>query len=609
MKSSSPPSPLPSPPSVAAALVDGDGKRRSLMPPPNSYRQPQNNNLSLVTSSAPLSNPKKSRLNSRSLDSPNAGNQNNRSASTDSSALGSQFGDISISNDDPGQDDVSVNYNLLVPSLDSCLSPNASNRKGRSLTLDDSSEGGDTDLNSTMGSIFAAERILRQNGTSAPVGTNVYVLCRMRPPVKNSSQGQGALNFSNKSSISTQFTSKEEEEDDDEESEDEDEDYPDMNRPDTQKNLYRIRGNQVDCLDEHGGVRGTFEFTKIFNEKASQKKIFSNPEIIDILESLFLGFNGTMFTYGQTNAGKTFTMEGKNLRGIRTRGLIPRSISYIFDTISTISKQLIINKEKYMSSLGSPKSIDDSNNQNYDQNIEFTVSVSYYEIYCEKIRDLLNPLQDNMKLRETKKDGFVVQDLTEIVCNNEAEMLAVLEKGKFNRATAATLMNALSSRSHSIFCITIKQKITIENKVDDQNDFNQESTFTSNASVTNTVVRKSRLYLVDLAGSEKVSQTGAEGTHSQAHTNTAIPYAMPCIVSRLLSYYFLILLLFFLHYHLPSSSSYSISSTPLPYPYPFLTSFSSPLPHYSINFHPLLLVNSSTPPSLLHFLLHHRHPT
>ena len=523
---SSPSSPVP--PSATVSSIDGDGKRRSLMPPPNSYRQPQN--LSLVTPGGPVTIPKKARVYSRSLppDSPNTVNQYNKSASTDSSVLGSQYGDISISADDPSQDDASVNYNLLVPSLDSCMSPHASSRKSRSLTLDDSSEGGDTDLNSTMGSISAAERILRQNGASAPIGTNVYVLCRMRPQAKSSSIMASAssptgLNFSSKSTISTQFTSKEEEEDDEEEYDEEYEDYPDTNnKSDIQKNLYKIRGNQIDCLDEQGNVRGSFEFTKIFNEKASQKKVFANPEIIDILESLFLGFNGTMFTYGQTNAGKTFTMEGKNLRGVRTRGLIPRSISYIFDTINTITKQLMSNKEKYFSSLGSPRSTDGNNNNNhnynnntnYDQNIEFTVCVSYYEIYCEKIRDLLNPLQDNMKLRETKKEGFVVQDLTEIICNNEAEMLAVLEKGKFNRATAATLMNAASSRSHSIFCITIKQKITIENKLDDQIDYNPESTYTSNASVTNTVVRKSRLYLVDLAGSEKVSQTGAEGENS-----------------------------------------------------------------------------------------------
>ena len=171
------------------------------------------------------------------------------------------------------------------------------------------------------------------------------------------------------------------------------------------------------------------------------------------------GYHGTVLAYGQTSAGKSWTMEGPSIWDIASQGIIPRSIDRVFDNIAKA-----------------------------DMSISFEVSVSYYEIYCEKLRDLLNPHQDDMKMRETKNNGFIVQEVTESFCTDKESILRIIETGKTNRASAPTLMNAESSRSHSILSINVKQK--------------NESTGR---------VKNGRLFLVDLAGSEKISKTGATG--------------------------------------------------------------------------------------------------
>ena len=426
------------------------------------------------------------------------------------------------------------------------------------------------------GSGVNPDRFNRMSGHVAQaIGTSVHVLCRMRPLSTSSS-----FISSSSSSSSSNCTPKNANvvgirnslrqfvfnENDDDESEDQDDDEETSQKKGEESTNYTITGNFLEYFDEFKNSKGVFEYSKIFNERASQKKVFTSPEIKNILDSLFLGFNGTIFTYGQTNAGKTYTMEGQSMKSVKNRGVMPRSIGYIFSTINETMKKQALEKEKNNLLLHSNKDLNDENlsernddnnkdinDDNNDKNgikknsfTDFTVSVSYYEIYCEKVRDILNPNSDNMKLRETKNDGFVVQDLTEIICQTELEVLQILEKGKINRATAATLMNAVSSRSHSIFCITIKQRITVTNTIpssvpttpsttsknenkfenrfenncidinDDTNQINgngdSNGNGNSNGNVcTSILMRKSRLFLVDLAGSEKVSQTGAEG--------------------------------------------------------------------------------------------------
>nr|AGU10931.1 Kinesin motor domain [uncultured organism] len=189
-----------------------------------------------------------------------------------------------------------------------------------------------------------------------------------------------------------------------------------------------------------------------------QKDVFDfsiKPTVDDILN----GYNGTVFAYGQTGAGKSYTMMGTDIDNDEGRGVIPRIVQQIFASI-----------------LASPSTI------------EYTVRVSYMEIYMEKIRDLLVPHNDNLPVHEEKNRGVYVKGLCEVYVSSVSEVYEVMRKGGTSRAVAATNMNAESSRSHSIFVITIEQK-----------------------NVETGSMKSGQLFLVDLAGSEKVGKTGATG--------------------------------------------------------------------------------------------------
>ncbi|XP_044072499.1 kinesin heavy chain-like [Siniperca chuatsi] len=178
-----------------------------------------------------------------------------------------------------------------------------------------------------------------------------------------------------------------------------------------------------------------------------------------IVKDVLGGYNGTIFAYGQTSSGKTHTMEG-NLHDPRLMGIIPRIARDIFDHIYSM-----------------------------DENLEFHIKVSYFEIYLDKIRDLLDVSKTNLAVHEDKNRVPFVKGCTERFVSSPDEVMDVIDEGKANRHVAVTNMNEHSSRSHSIFLINIKQE-----------------------NVETEMKLSGKLYLVDLAGSEKVSKTGAEGS-------------------------------------------------------------------------------------------------
>ena len=177
------------------------------------------------------------------------------------------------------------------------------------------------------------------------------------------------------------------------------------------------------------------------------------------VDDILNGYNGTVFAYGQTGAGKSYTMMGSDIEDIEGRGVIPRIVEQIFASI-----------------LASPS------------NIEYTVRVGYMEIYMERIRDLLVPNNDNLPVHEEKSKGVYVKGLLEVYVSSVEEVLEVMRRGAAARAVAATNMNQESSRSHSIFVITVTQK-----------------------NLETGTAKSGQLFLVDLAGSEKVGKTGASG--------------------------------------------------------------------------------------------------
>lgn len=189
-----------------------------------------------------------------------------------------------------------------------------------------------------------------------------------------------------------------------------------------------------------------------------QKDVF-DFSIRSTVDDILNGYNGTVFAYGQTGAGKSYTMMGTDIADDEGRGVIPRIVQQIFHSI-----------------LSSPSTI------------EYTVRVSYMEIYMERIRDLLAPQNDNLPIHEEKNRGVYVKGLLEVYVSSVEEVYEVMKRGGSSRAVAATNMNQESSRSHSIFVITITQK-----------------------NVETGSAKSGQLFLVDLAGSEKVGKTGASG--------------------------------------------------------------------------------------------------
>ncbi|KAJ2617201.1 hypothetical protein H4S08_000416 [Coemansia sp. RSA 1365] len=203
---------------------------------------------------------------------------------------------------------------------------------------------------------------------------------------------------------------------------------------------------------------GTFTFDRVFDPDASQSQIYDYA-IHDTLEDAFNGYNGTVFCYGQTGSGKTFTMMGADIDNDELKGIIPRIVEGVFSKI-----------------IESPPTV------------EYMVKASYMEIYMERIRDLLNPEEANLPVHEDKANGVYVKGLMEVFVSSIDEVYQVMRQGAKNRVVGYTNMNAESSRSHSIFQITIEQKDTVSGKT-----------------------KMGRLFLVDLAGSEKVGKTGATG--------------------------------------------------------------------------------------------------
>eukprot|EP00803_Ostreobium_quekettii_P010001 evm.model.scf_2563.2 EVM.evm.TU.scf_2563.2 scf_2563:10409-13107(-) len=201
-----------------------------------------------------------------------------------------------------------------------------------------------------------------------------------------------------------------------------------------------------------------FTFDAVFNWNSGQASIYeacAKP----IVESVLEGYNGTVFAYGQTGTGKTHTMEGGSGEAA---GIIPMSFRHIFDSIDV------------------------------SENRQYLVRSSFLEIYNEEIRDLLskNP-KNKLQLKESKDRGVYVKGISSFVVKSVEEIASVLEVGKKNRSVASTQMNQDSSRSHSIFTITVEM---IEQGAGKDGH-----------------IRVGKLNLVDLAGSERQSKTGATG--------------------------------------------------------------------------------------------------
>ena len=200
-------------------------------------------------------------------------------------------------------------------------------------------------------------------------------------------------------------------------------------------------------------------FDQVFRTDSTQPQVYdavARATVADVMA----GFNGTIFAYGQTGAGKSWSMMGPDnlvqMMGVEgfddsQRGIIPRATAEIFEKIFADERGVV----------------------------EYTVRVSYLEVYREVIRDLLDPNKKRLEVREHVQTGIYVDGLTEEWVTHVDEVLDVLKRGDAARAVASTQMNAASSRSHSVFTMKVTQKET-------------------------DATTQGQLNLVDLAGSEKI---------------------------------------------------------------------------------------------------------
>ena len=197
------------------------------------------------------------------------------------------------------------------------------------------------------------------------------------------------------------------------------------------------------------------EFDHAFDSKDSQETIF-NSTTKPLIEGIVNGFNATVFAYGATGAGKTYTMLGDE----ENPGIMSLTFGELFKKIKTYTDR------------------------------DYLIKLWYLEIYNENIKDLLINNSPNLELREDPNRGLIVNGITEIITNSSEHILSILKKGNKNRTTEATNANQTSSRSHAILQIMVsyKEKSTINNKI-----------------------KYGKLSLIDLAGSERASVTKNKG--------------------------------------------------------------------------------------------------
>ncbi|XP_051281339.1 kinesin-like protein KIF1B isoform X12 [Dicentrarchus labrax] len=204
---------------------------------------------------------------------------------------------------------------------------------------------------------------------------------------------------------------------------------------------------------------------------ASQNLVY-NDIGKEMLAHAFEGYNVCIFAYGQTGAGKSYTMMGKQEEG--QEGIIPMLCEDLFEKI---------------------------NEDNNKEELSYSVEVSYMEIYCERVRDLLNPKnKGNLRVREHPLLGPYVEDLSKLAVTSYTDIADLMDAGNKARTVAATNMNETSSRSHAVFTIVFTQK-----KHDSETDLSTE--------------KVSKISLVDLAGSERADSTGAKGTRLKEGAN------------------------------------------------------------------------------------------
>nr|XP_046237377.1 kinesin-like protein KIF1C [Scatophagus argus]XP_046237378.1 kinesin-like protein KIF1C [Scatophagus argus] len=246
------------------------------------------------------------------------------------------------------------------------------------------------------------------------------------------------------------------------------------------KCVIQMQGNTT-CISnpkqpKDGAKNFTFDYSYWSHTTADDPSFASQRQVYqDIGEEMLLhsfeGYNVCIFAYGQTGAGKSYTMMGKQEPG--QEGIIPQLCEDLFQRTG----------------------------ENTDPDLTYSVEVSYMEIYCERVRDLLNPKsQGTLRVREHPILGPYVEDLSKLAVTGFTDIRDLMDAGNKARTVAATNMNETSSRSHAVFTIVFTQK-----RRDQLTSLDTE--------------KVSKISLVDLAGSERADSSGAKGTRLKEGAN------------------------------------------------------------------------------------------
>jgi kinesin family protein 5 len=274
---------------------------------------------------------------------------------------------------------------------------------------------------------------------------------------------------------------------------------PNSTTPSTTTTMYQSQSqgkvNVITGLNNNGkNTHNTndtkaFQFDAFFDENTTQEEVYDQVAR-PIIDGVLDGYNGTLFAYGQTGTGKTYTMMGNEqvqptaVETLDERGIIPRSLDQIFGTMRASAEEYV-----------------------------YEVSMSYVQLYCELLQDLLEPdFSKTLSIRESAADGtsgstdsgVFIQGLSSFKVNSKEECLNLLRVGHESRAVAETNMNAQSSRSHAAVVLNVERRPRMKLCTDAADQLLSPLKDKNAPKKTS-----AKLFIVDLAGSERVRKSGA----------------------------------------------------------------------------------------------------
>ncbi|NXT75576.1 KIF19 protein, partial [Zapornia atra] len=232
-----------------------------------------------------------------------------------------------------------------------------------------------------------------------------------------------------------------------------------------------------DILRANRSREKTFVFDVVLDHRATQEEVYVST-MKNLIGGVISGYNATIFAYGPTGTGKTYTMLGTDCEP----GIYIRTLGDLFKALEATTEEM-----------------------------DYRVSMSYLEIYNEVIRDLLNPSSGFLDLREDSRGSIQIAGITEVSTRNAQEIMQLLTKGNKQRTQEPTAANKTSSRSHAVLQVTVTQ--------------------TSQRQAVGEEMRTGKLFMVDLAGSERAAQTQNRGKRMKegAHINRSLLALGNCI--------------------------------------------------------------------------------